>query len=385
MFREKKIIIILISYLLISLVVVGCWSRRELEDLAIVAGVALDKAEKPDEIQLTVQVIKSAQMGSQAAQGGGGGKAVWNIKKTGNTVFDIIRRFTFESSRKLYFSHNQLIIYSQDLAKEGIEKYNDFFLRDPELRRNAWYLISKDQASKILEAKSELEKVPALEIAELMMVAKATSFVFPVDVQEFTERLMSKTTEPVLPIIEINKEKHPELTGTAVFKNEQMVGELTKEETRGLLWVLGKVQSGIIKVNCPDSQKKISLEITDASSKIIPEIKDNKLQVKVIIKEEANLGEQACYKDLTQSKNWQSLENRQAQLIRREILAAFAKAQKFNSDFFGFAKAFHKKYPDLWKDIEDKWDQYFPSIELIVDVKAELRATGMIRKPAKPE
>jgi len=196
---------------------------------------------------------------------------------------------------------------------------------------------------------------------------------------------MSKTTEPVLPIIEVNKEKHPELTGTAVFKNDKMVGELTKEETRGLLWVLGKVQSGIIKVNCPDSQKKISLEITDASSKIIPEIKDNKLQVKVIIKEEANLGEQACYKDLTQPKNWQSLENRQAQLIRQEILAAFAKAQKFNSDFFGFGNAFHKKYPDLWKDIEDKWDQYFPSIELIVDVKAELRAAGMIRKPAKPE
>ncbi|MFZ5944672.1 MAG: Ger(x)C family spore germination C-terminal domain-containing protein [Bacillota bacterium] len=136
---------------------------------------------------------------------------------------------------------------------------------------------------------------------------------------------MSKTTAPVASLVEVSgegQEKTARLEGTAVFKQDKLVGFLNKEETRGLLWVLGQIKSGIIAVESPGGNGKVSLEIIRASSKITPEIKDNELSITVEIKEEGNLGDQMGTGDLTKAAAWNSLEKRQVAAIRNEIMAA---------------------------------------------------------------
>lgn len=137
----------------------GCWNRRELDTLAIVAGLGLDRDVETGKIQLTAQIIKpgevkTVKVGGAGGGGGGGGKAsaVWVIKSTGDTVFDAVRNMVTQSSRKLYFAHNQIIVIGKKTAEQGVWPLLDFFVRDHEIRWTIWVLVADGKASDVLEA-----------------------------------------------------------------------------------------------------------------------------------------------------------------------------------------------------------------------------------------
>jgi len=367
----------------------GCWNRRELDTLAILMGVGLDKPKEPGKVQLTAQIVKAGELKAPKKEGGGvSEKAYLNIKSTGDTVFDALRGFTHESSRKAYLPHNQVIIFGRDIAEEGVQKYIDFFVRDHEPRLNVWVLVAKGSASEVLDVKSELEKIPAKNIANLVEAQAASSQSSVAILEQFLTRLMSKTTAPIAPIIEVSDEGEKKtvlISGTAVFKKDKLAGQLDKTETRGLLWVIGEVKSGIIVVDCPGGDGKASLEIIRAGSKITPEIKDNRIHIKVKIKEEGNLGDQSYPENLALPPAIASLKKEKAVIMQSEIMAALKKARELDTDIFGFGEAIHQKFPNLWKDLESRWDEVFPYIEVEVITETKLRLTGKINRPAVPK
>lgn len=387
---KSRISILLNTVICILLIVTltGCWSRHELDTLAVVLGVGIDKLMESGKVQITAQVVKPGEIKTQSGEGGSGTEAFWNIIGTGDTVFSTLRNMTNKSSRKLFFPHNQLLIFGKSTAEEGIQKYIDFFIRDPEPRMNVWVLISQGTAKEILDVKSELEKVPANNISNLIEGhAAATSQIRAVKLKDLVIGLMSKTTASTIPFIKIVKDgdkKVAMISGTAVFKGDKLVGSMDKIEGRGLLWVLGNVKSGIIDVE-DSNNDKVSLEIMRASIKIMPELNNNKISIKVNINEEGNIGEQTGPENLAELREVALLEEKKAEVIRREVMAAVRKAQELDSDVFGFGDAIHKKYPEQWKKLEDDWDEVFKDIQVEVYVEAKLRLMGRISKPTVPE
>jgi spore germination protein KC len=362
----------------------GCWNSRELSSVSILVGYGIDKAEESDKVQLTAQVVKIGQMAASKQGGGSSGEeAFWNIKTSAETIFQAIRSMTFTVNRRLIGSHNQVTIISQDVAKEGISKYLELYIRDHDNPRRVWLLISKGDASEVLEVKPELEKIPARYIAQLVETSAATSQVGTANLQEVYTRLMSKTTAPILSMIEVlgeGEDKALQLTGTAVLKKDKYVGNLDKTETRGLLWVLGEIKGGVIVVECGKDKEEASLEIIKADSKIIPEIKDDKINITVKITEEGNIAELMCSQDVESPEVKATLEERKADIIRNEIMAALEKAKEWNTDIFGFGDAVHRKYPKQWKELEDKWDEIFPNIDVTIEVDAKLKGAGLVKK-----
>lgn len=66
-------------------------------------------------------------------------------------------------------------------------------------------------------------------------------------------------------------------------------------------------------------------------------------------------------------------------------MAAVVRAQELNADIFGFGEEVRRKHPGQWKNMEDKWDELFPGLEVIPEVDAKIRRTGKITKPAQPK
>lgn len=366
----------------------GCWNRRELDTLGLVMGIGVDKSMETGKIKITAQVVKPGGIKKQGKEATGDSEAFWNVTGTGNTIFSTLRDITTKSSRKLFFPHNQIIIFDKSIAEEGIQKYIDFFMRDPETRVNVWVLISQNSAQEILSTNSELEKIPANDIAKLVKGhAAATSQTRAVRLRDLVPGLMSKTTASTIPFIKISNDgdkKVPMISGTAVFKGDKLVGEMDKNEGRGLMWILGEVKSGIIEVE-DSNNEKVSLEIIDASGKIIPEIKDNKIIMKININEEGNIGEETGTANLIKLTEIASLEKKKDEAIKSEVMAAVKKAQELDTDVFGFGDAVHKKYPKQWKNLENNWDEKFKDVQVEVHVEAKLRLMGRIIKPSVPE
>lgn len=384
--HSKKLSLILVLSLT-TLTMSGCWNLRELNTIAIVAASGIDK-EGPDQIKVTAQVFKPGNIQSPQAGAGSGKKPYVNFDATATSVFEAVRKITQTASRKLYWAHNQILIFGKETAEDGLDNYIDFFLRDHETRLMVNILVAKGAASEILSVQSDLETTPAININDIFKAISATSQAPQITLKDIIEGLLSKTTSTIAPLIELteeNKKKRVNIAGTAVFKRGKMVGELNPLESRGLLWIIGKVQSGIIVVNCPDSNKTASLEIIWADSEIIPEIQNEQLSITVKIKEEGTLGDQNCPKDLTKLEAWSSLEKLKTAAIHNEITSALKKAQEYNTDIFGFGEAIHRKYPLLWKDIENQWDELFPQLKVNIKIKAKLRRSGLITKAVSPQ
>lgn len=395
---KKRALYIFCMFL--SFILTGCWNSRELDTVSIVEAVGIDKMED-GQIRLTYQILKpSAVKGPAGSENGGsgGGKSVWVVTTTGKTLFEAVRNAATQADRRSYFAQNKVIIISEEAAKSGIAQLFDLSVRDPDFRETVYVFIAKGEAKDIIDAEHEQEKVPAKAIENLAKAMMAVSKVPKVTLYDLLKSLVSKTTDSFVPGIELTEreqnemtEKMVELKETAVFKEDKLTGWFNSEETRGLLWILGKVKSGIVIFPLPDAEtqgaetKKVALEIIRASSKVKPELVDGKPVVTVEVKVESNLGEQMSQVDLTKPETFKQLEEKQAEVILKEINAALDKARKSGVDVFKFGEEFHRKFPEDWPELEENWDEEFKEIEVHVSVDSSVRSVGLSTKPIVEE
>ncbi len=382
----KKKWVLLVILLLLS----GCWDRKELEKLAIVTGIGIDYGEEGDDYQVSFQIARSGEVktpGSSSQDGGGGGggsKSVWLLKSKGATIFDAVRNATLQSSRRLFLSHNQVVIINKEVAEKGLLPVIDFLIRDHEPRLNEWLLITREQAETILSLESGLEKISALAIADLMRNYYLSSKIRAVNLHEFAGTLLAKTTENTLPIIGVVKtdqEKGMVIEETGIFKSDKLIGYLNKKETRGLLWVLGKTQDGVVVVELPGEEGKVSLEIFGAKSKISSKVSEGKIRFEIDIAEVGSLGEQTSYANLSSREKLSLLENLKAKVIVEEVEAALKKAQECKADIFGLGEYLQRQNRKEWEKVKDNWGELFPHLEVKVKVKTKIRWLGLLTKP----
>lgn len=382
-----KIIFVITICIFITLNTASCKNAHELNKLAIVMGVAIDKSSDLNKIQTTIQVAKVSSIGKSSSNLGVSdiSKNYINYKGDGYTLMEAITSINRKLNRRLFFPHNQVIIISKEAAEEGVGKYLDFFLRNRETRLLEWIVVSDAEASKILDVKPDMESTTGRSIGELIKMEKDVTQVPTVDLKEFTQKLMSKSASPVAAIVKIIKEDNKDmimLTGTAVFNKDKMAGQLNKKETRGFLWGTGEMKGEIILVPEPENKGMLSLQITKSSAKITPEIKENKIYMNMKISEEGDLGEQTSNEDEANPESFKEIQKSAEEAIKNEVMDALKKSKELNSDIFGFGDTIYQHYPKEWVKLESNWKQVYQDIIVNITVEAKLDRTGRITKPA---
>ena len=122
-------IVHLIGIIFISLLITGCWDKREINDLAIATAISIDK--KDDEYHVSAQVVLPTEL---SMKGGMGSSPVTLYEASGKSVNEAIRKLTQVSPRIIYLGHLRVVVISEELAKEGIATTVDFLSRGWELR-----------------------------------------------------------------------------------------------------------------------------------------------------------------------------------------------------------------------------------------------------------
>ena len=394
--RSALVVLLLVIPMLLG----GCWSRREIERLAFVQAVAVDKAQESDKIQLTVELARPSALAATSQGGGSLESAVWRVSSTGYTVFDAIRNFASQAPRQLFWAHNRLIVFGEEIARDGLEDVLDAFFRDPEMRRSVKVIVCKgDTGANFLQAEVPLERVPSQGVVGIILsgIEKLSTLV-DISLNDFGRALAADGLEPIAiraEIIDLPPDedprcslertpisKAPRITGAAVFKGTKLVGWLNKAETRGYNWIKGKTASSVIMVEKPNERDKfISVELVRASSRISTEIVDGKPKVTIQVKAMGNFAdrENIFVNPEGLAPSVLSIERQMATVIRNEIEAVINRAKELGSDIFGFGEAFYRFHPKEWKRLREDWnDQGFQDLEVKVEVKAMLRRSGLI-------
>ena len=374
----------------------GCWSRQEMNELAIVLGAGVDRA--PDgRVRLTLQLARPSAFAGGAEAGGGTAakqNIVWVVSETGDTVYEAERNLALKLSRCIYWGHDVILVIGEEMARGGVRNISNFFMRNPQTRETIWVLVSKGEAKKLLESHSELEKTSAQSVGFLVRNRAGLSVIL----KDFQMALASCGTNPAAPRVELQKLGQPQgpgmeeklqheeavITGTGVFKDDRLAGWLDTSETRGLLWLRGEVRKGAITIPSPGQPDKlISLSLVRGKTRVEPEYDGETVRFNVNLSFEADLLEQQSTEDLTTPEKVAAVEMAAAEDVFRKCADALEKARgEYGTDVFNFGEAFHRKYKKEWKVLKDCWNEEFAKAEVNIAVEAHLRRSGLLTRRA---
>lgn len=155
----KKIIFFSLL-LFISITFTGCFEKRELEDLAYVIAVGVDKGTR-DNLSITFQLAVPIKIAGEGVNGGEAGSTTLVTLET-DSLFNSISRADAMVSKELTLSHNKILVISEEVAKEGIHDLLNAFITNREVRPKTSILVYKGKAKDFLaNLKPVLEKNPA--------------------------------------------------------------------------------------------------------------------------------------------------------------------------------------------------------------------------------
>lgn len=387
-------IVQLIGIIFISLLLTGCWDKREINELAIATAISIDK--KDDEYHVAAQVVLPTEL---SMKGGMGSSPVTLYEASGKSVNEAIRKLTQVSPRIIYLGHLRVVVISEELAKEGIATTVDFLSRGWELRSDFYMIVSKGRdAKEILNVQTSLEQIPSNELYNILHTSEANySSTVAVNFFELKTNLERDGKEGVLTGVEIlgdpkkgsskqnvemiipdAKIKFKEL---AVFKKDKLVGWLDEQESRGFNEATNQVKSTIGLVTCPDGGE-VSIHTKKYNSKIKSKTMSNNPEIEIKVNIVANLGEVSCDIDLTKEKTIEMLQKEYEKVVKKEIQETIKVVQqKYQSDIFGFGAAIYKSNPQQWKKVKANWDEIFAELPVSVEVKVQISHFGSVLNP----
>jgi spore germination protein KC len=391
--------------ILIPLLLSGCWDSREIEKRANVLAIGVDIASEedrkqedeishlskefpiPDEemIKVTAQIAVPGEIPLGPQQPGGSAKPVLVVEVVGHSFQDAMLNLQQEVANELFLGHLRIIVFSEDIARSGTSRFNDFLRRNPEIRRTASLVVSKEPASKYMKITPELERIPSLYLADLVDNLTALGKFPPSFIGLFWTIYSSKGQDPYLPYLELKGKSAIQLNGLSYFHGDKMVGKTNPLEIGVFMSVKGIVRGGYgAFVEVPGKDESVLVRTVSRNTRTKVSIKNGKPHVTIKIQYESEIDEkESATIELSDSATLKKIEKEMSKDSKKAIEKLIATAQKKKSDIFGFGEHFRAKLPRYWnKNVKtkDKWEELYQNLTFDVKVDSHIHRVGMKSK-----
>lgn len=388
-------IIAALSLFFISLLTIGCWDLKELQDRNFVLAVAIDSAQNtavPDDkiatfkqsqgdkiYKLSLNIVKLTPPSGEEKTAKSA--KTFTFSNTGKSMFEMVRDMLGQSSKSLYFEHLDAIIISEDAVKiNGLTPILDFFRRDPEMRSRIKLFITPGEAKKILELPMPTGEANGQYLSGVLNNHKKDLHIAGArtDIGYISQRLDSKQ-DIMIPRLEASKDVL-KVGGTAFFKGEKFMGYVDEYTTRGAKFIYGTEKSGVIPVECPlHPGETFVFELFEHDTKLVPHIdEEGNVYFTLDIRMEGNIGEITC-PDRHATGDFTYIaqaEQSVAQSVTANVHHTLRFLQENHLDPLNFRETFKGYHPFEWKRIKDSWDDMYPDIPFYVSVNVSIRQVG---------
>ncbi len=413
---NRRTLSILLVILLLS--TSGCWSRREIQTLTINSAIGIDRiiTNGRPKILLSVLTLRPTRAAGVRSGGDTGQSPETSpgqvISVTGETIQDAVRNWNMRSSRQLFMAHTVLIVIGETVAREGIGRVIDFGNRNRDIPKRAMVVVCQGQARDCLQAIPEFEPLLATEAYNILNLNKLfTSKTRGRNLLQVMYDLMTPGIETTLAFLKTfippekgstirqgaqgaggkesgdrdqPQQKTFSVTGVMAFRGDRAVGRLNEVETQGLMFIRDEAQGGIIPLAFNSTQDNASYLFRDVRTKVKPIVKRTGIAFQVKIKGTGELIAAAPETvDITKRgdvKKMEALINRE---VERRCRNAVARAKELRSDVFGFGDKLHRTHPQVWRKIENRWEETFPYVNVDIQADFSLEHSGLLTRSLK--
>ena len=383
----KKGIGSLLGYILLILLLSGCWDVTSIEDRGFIIGVAIDMAENSndsDTFEMTNQFAVPPGLGNPA-QPGGANNPYMNLSATGKSMYEINQDISNQINKEPFYEHVKVLIISEEVASEPGRFANvlDVFIRNRDTHRGIDVILTKDKAKDLLEIKPDNEMLPSRYIYQILEKAfNETKDIRLLKLGDIHEHFLTKESF-VISEIAAAEDKTIKVQRGAVYKGseEKLVGGLNNEEMFAQNLITNENMRGTIDV---EMKGGIAIyAITDSNSKLHVNAKSpSNTELKVTIKLEGELQETFGGLILDSDQSHHEFEKEVEKKTKKMVEETIKTVQEeYGADIFGFIDRLQKTDYPTWKKIKDNWEQgenYFSASDVTIDIKAKVRADGVI-------
>ncbi|MBO1512448.1 Ger(x)C family spore germination protein [Metabacillus bambusae] len=391
----------------------GCWSSREIDNLAIINVLGIDQNEVGEYVISTVIANQSDPTSTSSANDSKSSGSNSSIIKTatGKSIHEAMGVISSSTSKRIYLGHVNNIIFGENVALKSMEESLDYFRRENDFRPNINVLVTKGLAADIVKIKPELQTNLGFTIRDIINENRYVPTAMGRDISQFMKALSSNTVDPftteigivnnteqpveqVSPNSSTDKEKKSNqneksdigIKGTAVFKGGNLAGWLDERETRGLLWVQGEVDTGIVVLSCDgEDNGVVSLGIGKSNSKLIPKISKDKVSMTVSLDVNAEIRSVSCLNLKMDTSQIERLNKRLENLVKQEVMSAISKAKdQWQTDIFGFGEVIYRNNPKKWDQMSKQWrTSGLKNMGVQVKVTGNISGYGLQEDPIK--
>lgn len=350
----KKLILISVVSAIIFLS--GC-GGREIDDVAYVVAIGVDRAEENYEFTFAIG-------NPDSINGDGEDVLVFESALSGD-IFTAGDEVSARIGQDVNFSHAELLAFSEDVARGGVNMFLDALTRNLDQRPKLIPSVSSGNAKETLQnVNSQFEGNPEKYLKKIFEYS-ASPVSTGIDSRDFLCRTKNTNVGTALP--KITSGENTTATSMAVFYGDRLVGGFSDLSSYKLLSGMGEAMncdiSGLGSLHLNQRiTPKVSVECTD-----VPRI-----DITVMLDASVNTVSPGISKDAIYSAAEQILENRILELLRYT-------SSDIGIDIIGFERYARSNFI-TWDDWEEyEWQKHYSVAEFNVDVRLIPQKTGLVK------
>ena len=190
-----KISISILIMLFLFTTLTGCYNSKELDDLAYIIGIAIDKGTEK-KFMITLQIAVPVKIASEGSEPGKDSSTLITIEA--DSLSSAISYASTRTSKEMKLSHNKIIVFSEEIAKTELTNCVNAFISSQEIRPRTSIVVCPDEARKFLEnAFPVLETNPARYYDLLLASAEYTGYTTKTELIDFYLNNKSKYINPI--------------------------------------------------------------------------------------------------------------------------------------------------------------------------------------------
>jgi len=363
----------------------GCWDSTEVNDLAIITAVGIDRTED-QQLELTVKIYLISPSDIEGSNGmtgsgdtGSGQSVIRSVK--GTSIADAASRLQQVLTRKVFWGQAEVFMFGADMARHGLDEVMDFLTRQPTIRERANVFISETSAKEVLALNPPIERSVSDALREMVNLQTWSG----TSLMKLSQMMSGKSRAAIVPTVDIIEADYetpfPYISGIAIVKNGAMIDQIREEDTLGIMWLRDIIKPRKTITLEPGKHQYISVQLIRGHTSLIPSIEDDRWKITVRSESLVKIIENTTDRDYSIPDHLDQLEAELADHINRNINQAIDLAQqKWKADIYQFADVFHRAYPKIWARQKDRWEELFPKVEVKLETNVIIRRPGMTGK-----
>lgn len=427
---NKSLIKIIVFLILLIFFINGfsaSFTSHDISNLAYVLALGIDIGENA-KLKISAQFSTPDASSSDSKSSEKDSGQIVLVSGEADSIFSGLSLINSYIGKELNLAHCNLIVFSEDFAKQGIATQIYSFINNEEIRPSTNILISKCDAYDYLDnVKPSLEKITVQYYDTFSISNRLTGYFENITIGDFYNKLSSKATCPVailggLDVTARNKKSSEassssdmqagsdplkseniiintedliagsssiegklgiENIGLAIFKENKLCGELTAMETICHLLITDSLDSCVISIDDPfRNSEKAELSISPKSkSKITIIVKDGIPHISVKLSVDAyglTLDENTNY----ETHNSVELFSKTAkEYLEKQFNNYFNKVSKeYGTDIDYFATKALVNFSTMGEWEEYNWPEKFKEAQFDISIDVNLISSLLVTK-----